>query len=451
MRSSTLRFLGLLLVVLLASAGVAFGGGAQEEAVTNDGEISGQLTVYAFAGPIREEFWQYAVDAFNERYPDVEVELVANARVHDQIRPLLVAGNPPDVYFNAGAGRITVDQLFAEELIIPMDEMLDGPAWDSTGTMRDTILSYRVNVLEGETWGLQLPFHLIGFFYNAQLFEDNGWDVPTNFNEFRDVAEEMTADGVVPISTTGVYPYYWEHFVLRGAVAAAGGRQAFVDWAELRPGFFESDVFLDPIRQYEEVVRNGWLLEGSEARNHTESQLEWIFGNAAMVTSGTWIESEMSADYPDGFTDDIRFLPTFFVAPDEEPVISPYGNASVTIFRGGNEAAAQEFVRALYSVDVMATMTEMTNIMSNVPAANDQAAKSPAITSALEALDRYDQLAWPEGGYLTNEVTAALSAQIQSLMIGETTAEELGAAVESAAERVRNDGSITFIPAYFPE
>lgn len=446
-----LRYVALLLVLLLAFTGLAFGTGGREEARGEAGEISGELSVYAFAGPIREEFWQYAVDAFNERYPDVEVELVANARVHDQVRPLLVAGNPPDVYFNAGAGRITVDQLFAEELIIPLDEMLDGPAWDSEGTMRDSILSYRLNVLEGETWGLQLPFHLIGFFYNQQVFEDNGWGVPTNFEEFRGIAEDIMADGVTPISTTGVYPYYWEHFVLRGAVAAAGGRQAFIDWAELRPGFFESDVFLDPIRRYEEVIQNGWLLEGSEARNHTESQLEWIFGNAAMVTSGTWIESEMSADYPDGFTDDIRFLPTFFVGADEEPVISPYGNASVAIFQGGNEAAAQEFVRALYSVDVMSTMTEMTNIMSNVPAANDNAEKSPAITSALEAMDRYDQIAWPEGGYLTNEVTAALSAQLQSLMIGGTTAEELGAAVEAAAERVRNDSSVPFIPAYFPE
>jgi N-acetylglucosamine transport system substrate-binding protein len=254
------------------------------------------------------------------------------------------------------------------------------------------------------------------------------------------------------MTSTGKYPYYFEHFVLRGAVAAEGGAQALLDWKELKPGFFTSDVFKNVIKKYEWVVKNGYLLEGSEALNHVESQLEWINGNTAFVTSGTWIESEMSKDFPEGFKDGIRYLPSFFVDADSEMAVVPYGDASIAVFKdGGNTAAAKEFVKALYSEKMMMKMTEITNILSNVPSANQKAAKSPAIESALGWLNSLNQVAWPEGGYITQEITKDLQSLLQALMVGDETADSFCEKLEATAERIRKDSSVTFIDAYIPE
>ncbi|HUX20826.1 MAG TPA: extracellular solute-binding protein [Spirochaetia bacterium] len=448
------RFLGFLVAVgmLLSASAAVFATGQPETASTAGGTgLSGKLDVYAFVGPIKVEWWQDVIKEFNSRYPNVTVNLVANPKVHDQIRPRIVAGDPPDVYFNAGAGRITVDQLYNEGLILQLDDFLNGKNWDGSKTLRDTILSYRLDVLDGKTWGIQLPFHLIGFFYNKDIFAKNGWTPPANFDEFLSEAPSMVAKGVAPMVTTGVYPYYFTDFVLRGAVGAAGGPQAFIDWAELKPGFFTSPVFKDVIKKYQELIDKGYLLKGSEGMNHIQSQMEWVNGKAALVPSGTWIESEMSKDFPAGFQEGIRFIPSFFIDKGVKPIVSPYGSASTIIFKGKNVPAAEEFVRAMYSKKMMIRMTELTNILSNVPDANAEAPKSPAIQSALDSMNKDQMISWPNGGYLSNEVRDTISAQLQALMTKQVTADQFCQNVEAAAAKVRADKSVTFLKAFFPK
>jgi len=443
-----------VLLAALILCGAALGtwaSGQKEEEKAKGPAIKGNLEVYVFSGPIKKEFWDEAVAEFTARYPEVNVKLVAIAKIHDQVRPKIVAGDPPDLYFNAGAGRIMVEQLYEEKLALQLDDLLNEKNWEGTKRFRDTILSYRFNVLEGKTWGIQLPFHLIGFYYHEPSLKKLGITAPQDFPEFMEYGAKLHGQGVAPMVTTGIYPYYFTHFVMRGAVAAAGGKQAFIDWKELKPGFFTSSVFKDVIRKYEEVIKKGYLLKGSEGMNHTESQLQWIQDKAAFVTSGTWIESEMSKDFPAGYTEGIRFTPSFFVDKGVQRVISPYGDASMVIFKGKNEAAAKEFLKALYSIKIMASMTELTNILSNVPEANAQAKKSPAIQSAMAWMDKLPQIAWPEGGYITAEVDNTLSAKLQALMTGQISTDELAAAVEASAEKVRNDKSVTFLKAYFPE
>lgn len=413
--------------------------------------IAGKLDVYAFSGPIKAEFWQDVVTEFNSRYPNVSVHLVANPTVNSEIRPRIVAGNPPGVYFNAGAGRITVDQLYNEGLILQLDDLLNGKDWSGSATLRDTIASNALDVIDGKTWGIELPFQLVGFYYNKDVFDKNGWTVPTNFDEFLAVAPKMVAQGVAPMVTTGVYPYYFTDFVLREALAAEGGPQALIDWVELKPGFFTSPVFENVIKKYQTVIDKGYLLAGSEGMNHIQSEQEWINGKAAMVTSGTWIESEMAKDFPPGYTQGVRFVPSFFIDKGVKPVVSPYGSATVMIFKKGNAPAAEEFVRTLFSKKMMIHMTELTNIMSNVPAANAEAKKSPAIQSALDWWNKAQRVPMPQGGYLTSDVNQALYAQLQALMTKQVTAEQLCQTVEAAAAKVRADKSVKFIKAYFPK
>jgi N-acetylglucosamine transport system substrate-binding protein len=445
------RWLGFLcaLALVVSAAAPLFASPASETTTTPG--LSGKLDVFAFVGPIKEEFWQDVVAEFNSRYPNVTVTLVANPKVHDQIRPRIVAGNPPEVYFNAGAGRIAVDQLYNEGLIQQLDEFLDSKTWSGDQKLRETIASSAFDVLEGKTWGIQLPFHLVGFFYNKDVFDSNGWTVPTDFDQFLAGAPAMVAKGVAPIVSTGVYPYYFVDFVLREAVAAKGGKQALVDWAELKPGFFTSDVFKGAIVKYQTAIEKGYLLRGAEGMNHTQSQLEWINGKAALVTTGTWIESEMSKDYPQGYAQGIRFVPSFFVDKGVAPVVSPYASASVVIFKAGNQAAGREFVRALYSKKMMMRMTEVTNILTNVPSANAESRKSPAIQSAVEWSNKVKSIPFPSGGYLSGEVRNALQAQLQALMTKRVTADQLCQAVEEAAAKVRADKSVKFLSAYFPQ
>ncbi len=420
----------------------------------NDSDSKGgpkTLEVFAFAGPIKEPFWQAAVAEYKSKNPNVDVALTVGPKINDQFRVNLAAGNAPDVYFSAGAGKVTVPQLVAEDLLASLDDLLAGPDWDNTGSLADSIIPGRVQKIDGATYGLEVPFHLAGFFYHEPTFKKNGWKVPENFDDFLAVAPKIQAAGVAPMVTTGVYPYYFEHFVMRGSVAAAGGAQALLDWANLKPGFFTSDAFKGVIEKLETTIKKGYLMPESLGLNHTASQTEWVHGKAALIPCGTWIESEMKNDFAEGFADGIRFLPSFMIDSDEEFIVTPYGNAPVTVLKGNEEKEAKDFIRALYSPKVMAQLTELTNILSNVPAANKMSKKSPAIASAVGWLESSPSLNWPVGGYATQDITKTLQGNLQSLMAGEITADELCENMEKAAARVREDKSITYFDAYIPE
>lgn len=439
------RVLTTLALIVLASAG-AFANGQAEEPSSS----GGSLEIFAFAGPIKEAFWQEAVSEFNTRFPETEVALTTGPKINDQVRINIAAGNAPDIYFSAGAGKISIPQLVAEDLISPLDDLLSGPDWENKGSLEQSILPGRVQKLDGRTYGIEVPFHLGGFFYHEPTFEEHGWKVPGNFRDFMELSPRIAADGMSPMVTTGIYPYYFEHFVMRGSVVSDGGKQAALDWVNLKPGFFTSDVFKGVVEKLEWTVQNGYLMGESAGLNHTASQTEWVHSKAAFIPCGTWLESEMKNDFPEGFAEGIRFMPSFMINEKSPLIVTTYGNAPVTVFKGDDEAAAKEFIRALYSPRVMAKLTEITNIMSNVPEANDISRKSPAITSAVNWMNDADSVNWPVGGYSTQDVTKAIQGNLQGLMSGQLTSDEFCKNVEAAAEKVRNDGSISYFEAYIP-
>jgi N-acetylglucosamine transport system substrate-binding protein len=445
--SYTRKILSLSLFVIL-TAGSLFATGQSESEAKDEKKT---LDIFAFAGPIKEEFWLEAVKEFNSRFPDVEVNLTAGPKINDQVRINIAAGNAPDIYFSAGAGKITIPQLVAEDLIIPLDDFLVSKTWNGTDSFQDSLISGRVQKIEGKTYGIEVPFHLVGFFYHEPTFKEKGWEIPSDFRDFQKLAPQIAADGMSPMVTTGVYPYYFEHFVLRGGVAAAGGAQALLDWANLKPGFFTTDAFKSVIEKYEWTIKNGYLLKDSAGLNHTASQTEWIHGKAAFVTSGTWIESEMKNDFPEGYAAGIRFMPSFFIDNSKDMTVTPYGAAPVSILRGDGEEEAKEFLRALYSPSVMKRLTEITNILSNVPEANTISQKSPAITSAVDWYENTKSVSWPVGGYATQDITKALQGNLQSLMMGDLSSDEFCNNMEAAAEKVRSDDSIIYYDAYIPE
>ena len=59
--------------------------------------------------------------------------------------------------------------------------------------------------------------------------------------------------------------------------------------------------------KYEQMFKNGWILKGTQALNHIQSQMEFLNGKAAMIFDGYWLESEMKTAMPKGF--EMRMAP----------------------------------------------------------------------------------------------------------------------------------------------
>ena len=58
---------------------------------------------------------------------------------------------------------------------------------------------------DGKSHVIPYRFGGNGFWYNAQMFEDNGWEEPVTYQELLDLCAEIKAAGITPIMFTGTF------------------------------------------------------------------------------------------------------------------------------------------------------------------------------------------------------------------------------------------------------
>ena len=95
------------------------------------------------------------------------------------------------------------------------------------------------------------------------------------------------------------------------ALASATGIHNMKAIASYTPGSLSSDEALKVFQNMAKIGTDGYLMDGTVALNHTQSQTDMMMNKALFIPNGNWMEGEM-ADAPraDGFEFGLRFLPT---------------------------------------------------------------------------------------------------------------------------------------------
>ena len=81
---------------------------------------------------------------------------------------------------------------------------------------------------DGKNYGVPTQKSLCVMFYNKQLFEENGVEVPTTYEEFLDVCQTLKDNGVTPMTMCGTDAWIPAQFVQQIAGGMAGD-QLFTD------------------------------------------------------------------------------------------------------------------------------------------------------------------------------------------------------------------------------
>jgi N-acetylglucosamine transport system substrate-binding protein len=355
MNKTLLLATALVLGLIAGCGGPSSSGATASEAPTGEGELKGDLEVMAFEGGYGIDMFQKAAAEFQELHPDLKITVSGNPRVWEQIRPRMVAGNPPDLMF-PGWG---MDHwaLVAEDQLLPLDAALDTKVGD--GTWRDTFDPNMLKLCQKDGKTYMLPYYIMvyGWWYDPGVFEKNGWTPPTTFSELLVLGDKMKAAGVAPMAFQGQYPYYMIEGMLFPWAQGVGGIQAIVDAQNLKPGAWNSPAFLKAAQMIDELNKKGFFLAGSTGMSHTESQTQFLNGKAAMVPCGSWIESEMKEVMPPGTS--VEYMPVPFsegagdptalligVEPWMVPVAAKNPNAAVALYKHMTSLEkAKEFVR----------------------------------------------------------------------------------------------------------
>ena len=409
-----------------ALAGCAAGGGG------DDGDGDGEevtLTWWhnATNGPL-PDVWEEVAAEFEEANPGVNVEQVGyqNEELQRTLIPnALAAGDPPDL-FQVWPGGELRDQV-ENGYLMPLDDLVP----DTIESVGATVNPWQVG---GETYGVPFTFGIEGFWYNTDMFEEAGVEVPETFDDLVDAVADLRESGVVPISVgAGAgWPaaHWWYQFALKSCSpeTLAAGQEEF-DFSD--PCWVEAGEQLEEFLGIE-PFQDGFL--GTVPQEGAGSSAGMIAnGQAAMELMGHWNAGTIGGLTPD------QQVPAFlgwFPVPGIEGAA---GDPTAALGGGDGFGCAAEappecadLLAYIMSEDVQRRFAESGSGIPTVPAAQDglEDENLKAVAAGL-AEASFVQL-WFDTAFGTT-VGNAMNEGIVNLFAGNGTPEDIVKRMQDAA------------------
>ena len=253
-----------------------------------------------------KDYFQYAVDTFEERFPNVKVKVrwvEGRPAYRNLIQSLLQSGNDEDMYDYFYGFEGWTEQLIEQGKIEPQDDLWQRTLYDNPKVkVKDGILAdERLIFKDGHVFSLPEGLSVLGLFYNKKMFKKNGWtEEPKDWEQFLSLCAEIKKSGINPMVIAGQVPGYltftW------GAIPFEVGGQEYADnlynW---KPNIYLDPAYITMLERLETFVKKGYFHPGTISFDHTQAQMEFLQEEAAMVSSGCWIEKEMESVMPTGF------------------------------------------------------------------------------------------------------------------------------------------------------
>ncbi|MCY4540693.1 MAG: N-acetylglucosamine/diacetylchitobiose ABC transporter substrate-binding protein [Chloroflexi bacterium] len=397
-----------------------------------------------FEGGFGRTYIDNAADIFRALHPDNEMTVEGIQQVSEILRPRFIGGNPPDVIDNSGAFQIPMDSLVADDQLADLAPLMEAPALDAPGkTFGETLFpsSQADGVFDGRQLYLNIAYTVSGVWHSESLFGEKGWTYPQTWDGMLALCETIKSDGIAPWTYQGKFPQYMVFGCLMHLVHKVGGIETIKNIDNLVDDIWKSDEVLQAVSMMHQLAANGYILPGTEGLTHTESQAEWLQGNAAFIPCGTWLENEMRELTPEGFDMVIKPVP----GPDESSyasVVAWPGEPYIVPVNAANVVGGMEFMRCMLSKANAQFFAKEISAIMPVFGGSEGVELSSALTSALQVAEAANGgFNYLSRGWYSDLWTAVKNATGE-LLTNRISPEQFAETVQAAADEVKADSDI---------
>lgn len=359
------------------------------------------------------------IEAFEEEYPWITV----NFEMGSQYQPEYVQAQK--VRFLSGEG-IDVTTLYPSTY----NEFIEaGYLEDITG--KECLSAYSSSSIQeverdGKVYAIPYAKDAVGVMYNKDMFEENGWKVPTSQEEWLQLCDTIAATEVTPMINGAkdawplaheVYPFMHELYVNNPDIfeKVNNGEAKYTD-----------QEFVDCFQKISDYFQSAAVSQ--EAIGLTADQANTYFATekAAMICHGEWAMGSMMEAEPE-------FEIGVFQIPYNKPGEKQIGAAEVGQYQAisttsKNKEAAQLFVDFLSSEEGAKFFAESASNFSAVEGVETPGKEQwNSILEAESIPFYYDQM--------YTGASDELFRQLQLLFTGDVTVEEALASMQTAQEK----------------
>ncbi|XFA98604.1 ABC transporter substrate-binding protein [Candidatus Izemoplasma sp. B36] len=313
------------------------------------------------AGYGRDWLVEWAND-YQAENPNVEIILEGNPNMTANVGPKIEnSSDLADVYFLL---ETNWQKWATMGYLEPLDDLYASEVEDGV-TLEDKLIDEVVDfgLINDHYYSLPWNDGVTGIVYNAGMFEDKGWEVPETFDELVALTEQIKTEGagIKPFTWPGQYSAYW-NFAVYGWWAQIEGIEGMNEFFRFEsPDVFLQQGKLKAMQAYETLIGDqSNSINGVNGLIHTQAQMQFVNGLAAMIPNGIWIEKEMEAAIPEGFEMKMMQLPTLEGAVETKINNSMLGDFIIIPKEAANKELAKDFLLFISRDAELIKYTEMT-------------------------------------------------------------------------------------------
>jgi len=257
-----------------------------------------ELEIPIFVGGFGIDFFLETARLYEENHPGIKVNLYGDARIANKMRIRVLGGDFPD----ATDAELPWHELIQAGKVADLRPYLEGSNWEGDQRWMDTFLPGSLDswsMPDGGIYAIPFSRAVMGIYYNRALFREHGWEIPRTWDDFFQLCREIREAGINPVALPGIYARYADNY-LRGAYYSLAGPEGYRSLHHFEPGAYADPRFRKAAEVVQDIALN-YLQPGWKGMSHTAAQLEFFQGNAAMISTGSWLTSEMEGKIPEDF------------------------------------------------------------------------------------------------------------------------------------------------------
>lgn len=319
---------------------------------TGEGET---LVIAAFEG-YGEQLHYDVAEAFQDEYPDVEIELTVSSQIEDEITPQIQAGSYPDLVF-LGQGRAAglTESFIREQSLEELSDVLDMQIPGEDVTVGDKLQEGMVDNLGTNPYGddrlflMPLNYSPTGLVYDQGLFANQGWDLPETWDEMFELGDTARDEEDIWLMTYPTAGYLDSYFP--SLLAGIGGEELFEAVMTYEQDVWQTPEAAEAIELTTELLTehlNPTTVGYANEQDFNRNQQQITDRDTLFMPNGTWISNEL-ADAPrdDDFEWGIAPLPAL-EAGQQQYITTSIENVWMPD-EAANKDLAKEYIAFLYS------------------------------------------------------------------------------------------------------
>ena len=404
--------------------------------------------VTAMADDVQEITWMFwddldaTTDAISLGFKDVIERFNADYEGQYHVTPITTnleeyytalnakvdAGETPDVFIVSPGPNL--DVYVKPGVAAPLDEYLEADGW------KDTFAGYAVfaqQTYDGQIYAIPLNTAAACVFYNKEMFEDAGAEVPTTFDELLDTCQKLQDAGYTPITISAGTA--WCLSMLAGYLCDREG----VDLQALADGT-ESWNNEKTIDAGEKLLELSQYFQETAASDSNDVATAGLYDEeAAILIQGSWAIGQMNGANPE-IEDKIGVFqfPAIEGGNDPNRIIAKSDSLAMSSTTEHPEAAIA--LMKYFTDDTAQRYTA--EVGGKIPVTNVEYDASVAPAQLADVMEIFSNASATFGFYneslASTEAGAFFDDQMVAMYLGKVTPEEAFQAIEDwYAENVR--------------